>query len=880
MVNAPSKRPFWPLLKLILRRKLSGDLLLFVICQTLAVAIVTGILIFSDRIENAIRLESAGMLAADWVIHSSRPPNASWLKHASETQLQQVESVRLASMLFYKDALEMGDIRAVSAAYPLRGELMVSGNVSGDVSANTPGNVPENTDANDLDIDSSDVNRKVTSKAPPLGEVWLDKNMSQLLGAELGSEIEVGDRSLRFTRFVVELPGSGIPSMGFSGQVLMRIEDLPSTGLVQPGSRLAYQWMLAGNPKTLEDFEDWLQPRLSVHERIERSSEGNERTEQVLQRASGYLGLGSAIAVLLAGIAAVIAATRYMLSQQDSVAIIRALGASRRQILWAYLAQFIFVSGLALLLGYALGFSIQAAGFWLLQSLIVVPNLFSVDALVAGLVTALFCLLCFAVPSLFSIVKISPMRLLRSVEGISPPPIAGLGFALGFVLLMYFYSGDAVSTGIVSLVIIVLALSVWSLVRLLSASLTALVRNQLYRDEGQQSRYWRRVVYLGITAFYRQKNTAAIRVSALAMTIALLVVITGLRGALLQEWQLFLPDKTPNYFVIGLAPDEAKAFEDRIRQPSFDLQPLYPVARARLVAINGLSFGDWGVTNVEALATLDREMMLTEMAKLPDDNKILAGQWHGTGGLLENTQNGTDVLSKSEVSVEGEIAERLHISLGDKLHFSFAGEQVITTVSSIRELNWNTMRPNFYFVLAPPYLTVFPYSYMTSFYAPPGNGEMMANLNREFPSATLMDIGAMVERAQRILARVSLAVEAVAVITVIAGLLVVVASLRATLDTRLQEQTIARALGGSGKLLQQALLVELGVTGLLAGVTGVIAAALILYALGEWVFQLPLVLSVDIAVLIPVAVTLVVTLTGAWVLRRVSRQSPLAIWRQ
>ena len=249
----PLKQTVWPLLSLMLKRRPSGDLYLFLLCQTLAVAIVTGILLFTDRIENAIRVESAGMLAADWVLHSSRPPQPQWIKRAQTLDLKQVESVRLASMLFYREQLEMGDIRAVSADYPLRGELKAT------------------SLADDTELGASQI-----VQAPALGEVWLDKKMAQLLAADIGAWVEVGDRSLRFSHVLLETPGSGIPSMGFAGRALMRIEDLPSTGLIQPGSRLAYEWMVAGGSTAITDLDNWIRPQVSAHERVERSEEGNE----------------------------------------------------------------------------------------------------------------------------------------------------------------------------------------------------------------------------------------------------------------------------------------------------------------------------------------------------------------------------------------------------------------------------------------------------------------------------------------------------------------------------------------------------------------------------------------------------------------------------
>lgn len=866
----------WSLLKLMLRRKPGSELWLFFLCQTLAVAIVTGILMFTDRIQSAIYQESAKMMAADMLVQSSRTVEQEWIEQAAQFGLADVRSARFPSMLFYQQQLQLTDIRAVSGGYPLRGQLTASNGLG----------------------QAALVQNDLADGLPAVGEIWLDDKSQRSLSAVLGEMIEVGERQLKFSKLLVEEPGSALPSLGFSGRALMRMSDLPSTGLLQAGSRVSYSWMLAGEAHALNNMQEWLGSRLSIHDSIETSSDGNERTESILTKAASFLSLGGAIAVLLAGIAAMIAAARYMSGQQDTVAVMRALGATRQQLLSCYLGQFVGFSLLALLLGYCIGFSIQTAGFYLIRDWFDVPVGVDWTALVAGAVTALFCLLCFAVPTLTSLVKVSPMRLLRSMSSSANQGRGVIVFALGFLLLMYFYSGSWQSTLIVYGGIILLAALVWILSARLARLLVLLVdklklnikqkrnveplgdhaRDRLQFKPGNKPKTGQQALLMGVKAFCRQIQTSQLRTAALAMTIALLVVITSLRTALLDQWQAQLPAAAPNYFALNIAEQDVEALSQQLDQAGFQTEPMFPVARARLFAINGLSFADWGVSNADALASLGREMVLTEIAELPKDNILLAGKWHG---VIDKDAVDKDTPNKNvcQVSVELGIAQRLNISLDDKLHFSFAGQEIVAQVSSIRELNWNTMRPNFYFILSPPYLSEFPYTYMTSFYVPEGGAEQIDEMSRQFSSMSIIDIGLMVERAQGILARVSLAVEAVAWVTVVAGLLLVIASLRATLDTRLQEQTISRALGGSAKLLKRTLLVELATSGLIAGLTGILAAALIVFALGEWVFDMPLFIPVSIAVAVPLGAMLLVALTGFWVLRRVHSLSPLAIWR-
>ncbi len=865
--EAHSQSSVGGLAALMLRRRPGSELWLFFVCQALAVAIVTGILLFTNKIQNAIYLESAKMMAADTIVESYRQPPKVWSQQAEMLGLRQVKSARLMSMLFFGDNLQLTDIRVVSAGYPLRGDLTASVTLGGEP-------VLQNALADGL---------------PAKGEVWLDEKSALSLGVHLGEQVEVGERLLRFSKVLIEEPGASLPSLGLSGRALMRLADLKSTKLVLPGSRVNYRWMLAGAQAELDEMASWLGPKLSVHERIQTQTEGNDSTATILTKAASFLSLGGAIAVLLAGIAAMIAAARYMSGQQDSVAIMRALGATRQQLLVSYLSQFAGFSLLALLAGYVVGFSLQALGFYLIKELFDVPAIFELDAFVAGAVTAMFCLLCFALPTLTALVKISPMRLLRSISSSSRQGRGVLWFALGFLALMYYYSGDWRSTVIVYGGIVVLAALVWSLSAWLQSLLLKIVNRFLSRtsdstsgkignDATKNSSPLAKVpereaptffmpIMLGIKAFCRQPQMSRLRTAALAMTIALVAVIMSLRGALLDEWQAQLPVDAPNYFALNISPDDVDSFTADLQQPGFRYQHLYAVARARLVAVNSLGFADWGITDPAAIASLGREMMLAQAAELPSGNEILLGQWHG--GSSVNRQ----------VSVEQGIAERFKLSVGDLLHFSFAGTEVVAELSSIRQLNWNTMQPNFYFILSPPYLKEFPYTYMTSFFVPTESSQRVDDISRRYPSLSLIDIGLMVERAKGILSRVSLAIESVAWVTVMAGLLVVIASLRATLDTRLQEQTIARALGGSARVLRRIMLVEFVVTGLIAGIAGILAAQIIVFALGEWVFLMPLHLSAFIAWILPLMAMLVVVVTGFTALRQVHTQSPLAIWR-
>ena len=814
---------------------------MFILSQALAVAIVTGILLFTDRIQQAIYIESATMLAADLQVQTSQPANRAWEQQARQEGLATAQSARLASMLFHAEQMQLTDVRAVTVDYPLRGVLSA---------AETLGGVSQQR-----------------SSAPERGTVWLDEQSAAALEVTPGDRIEMGELSLLYTLVLDEEPGAVLPNLGFSGRALIHIDDLHGSGLVQPGSRVDYAWLAAGDASALAAFSDWLQPRLGEHEKLVSREQGDERTEEILDRAASFLNLGGAVAVLLAGLAAMITATRYMLSQQRRIAIMRAIGASRSEILQLYVAQIAAYSLLALLLGYIVGFGVQALGFYWVRGLIDVPPGIYREAFLAGVVTALFCFACFSLPALRGIVQVSPMRLLRSQPRVDGFRGGAAVFALGFFLLLYYYSRDWLSTLVIYAGIITLVIGCSLLVTLLLRAVAAVQRNGLQ----ERAPMW---LSLGLSALLRHSAMTTLTTVTLAMTITLLAVVLSLQNSLLEDWQGQLPEQAPNFFALNILPQAMQPLSEALQQPGIDTQPMYPVARARLVAFNGQSAEEFGIRDRHTLASLDREAVITESATLPQGNELVAGTWHG-----DSLAQGPDGEVLLQVSVEDEYAAELGLQLGDVLRFSFAGQRIDFRVSSLRKLNWNSMNPNFYFVLQPPGILQLPYTYMTSFHAEPSLHRDVLSLNRQYPAMTLIDIGAIVERVRSVLARVTLAVESVAWVTLVAGLLVLVACLRTTLSVRLHEQSVFRALGAPRSLLQRAMVAELLLTALVAATAGIIAAGLILGVLGSEIFKMALPIPASIALGLPLVVMALVLLVGYRVLWLVITLGPLAIWR-
>lgn len=824
----------------LLRRKPRGELWLFFCCQIFAVAVVCGILLFSNRIEQAIYHENARLIAADLIVESSRDLHTlayrSWMERAAELDLNTARSVRLMTMLYFADTLQLTELRAVSEGYPLRGKLTAA-------SASDPLPVEQMT-------------------IPLPGEIWLDTKTAKALGVQPGDTVEAGNRQLYFAKVLHDEPGLVLPSVGFSGRALMNWRDLSATDLLQSGSRASYRLMFAGEGGAMQIMQQWLSDRLTVHEELIASQQPNDNSAEFIDRAGNFLNLGGAGSLLLAVVATLITAQKYLQHEQNTIAIWRATGINSRLLGSAYLLMVLVWWVVATVLGCLLGYFLQAAGFYAIDDWLQITSSYSLQPFFIAALTALFCLLCFILPVLTGMAKISPMRLLRS--GADDVLQSRLLWWLlpAFLLLLNLYSGDWWSTLSTVAGLLALVLFTWLLTALVARLVEIWLQRQSLQPRLSQSTT---MLYLGLRAFSRQPRSSQIRIAALATTLAVYVVILGVRSELLSAWRAQLPDNAPNYFAVNIAAQQQPAFSDTLQKHRIETQGLFPVARARLVAING-KVPDASNIDSEGQETLERELVLTEQIVLPDNNVIVQGSWHGNA-------------SDNQVSVEKDVAQELNIQLDDRLTFSFAGDQIVVQVTSLRQVNWNSMQPNFFFILAAPQLQQFPFTYLTSFFVSPQHGDFTFQLGRGFPGVTLIDVGALIEQLEAVIDRVSLAVEALAIITVIAAILVLVASLRASLDERIHEQSILRALGGRASSLRTIAALELAISGAIAGLAASIAGTLIVAALGRWVFQLPMLLPVWLqssTVLVAIAIACV---TGMLILNKVYTVSPVTAWR-
>ncbi|OGI43580.1 MAG: ABC transporter permease, partial [Candidatus Muproteobacteria bacterium RBG_16_64_11] len=683
------------------------------------------------------------------------------------------------------------EVKAVEDGYPLRGQLRVAEEAFGVETA--------------------------TRAIPAPGTAWLDARMLQALGVRVGDDIHLGAAQLRVAAVLAYEPDRGGDLFSIAPRVLLNYADLPATQLTRAGSRLTHRLLVAGDKLQVERFRAWLVARLKPGERLQDIREGRPELRAALDRAGQFLGLTALVSVLLAGVAVATSARRYSARHLDSVAVLRCLGASQATVVKLFLFEMLWLGLLASLAGCAFGYAAQAGLAYLLSGLVATtlpaPTW---SPVAAGLVTGLVTLLGFALAPLLRLKDVPPLRVLRRDLGALPPrgvlPYAAACAALG--ALMWWQAGDN------TLALYVMAGTLGGLV-LLGGMAYALVRalNVLRQRVGVAWRY-------GLANIARRAQGSVVQVVAFGLGIMVLLLLSLVRADLLRGWQNSLPPDAPNQFIINIQPDEVAPLQAFFSERERPAPAWYPVVRGRLATINGRPADPEAFANPRAKRLLEHEFNLSWSAALQADNRIVAGRWWSAG------ERG------AWLSIEKGLAETLQLKLGDELGFLLGGSELRATVMSLRSVEWDSFRPNF-FVLAPPgLLDEYPATYMTSFYLPKDDRVLLGALAERFPSVTLLDVDALMTQVRRIVDRVVLAVEYVFLFSLLAGLVVLYAAIQATQDERLYESAMLRTLGAGRRQVQAGLIAEFVTLGLLAGLLASLTASLLGYMLAEQVLHI------------------------------------------
>ncbi len=809
----------------------SGELRLLILAVTLAVAALTAVGFFADRLQGGLQRDARQLLGGDAVISSDNPPPEAFEAQARALGLQIVHTLGFPTMARASEvqggAAKLVALKVVEPGYPLRGSLRVS------------------TAADGPDAPTKDT--------PAKGKAWVDAPLLEAIGLTVGDTLLLGDSQFTVDRIIVIEPDRGGGFMNFAPRVMISQPDLAATGLVQPASRLNYRLAVAGNEPAVKRFVDWADAQVKGGVRgvrVESLQSGRPEMSQTLDRAQKFLSLVALLAALLSAVAVALAARAFAANHLDDCAMLRVLGLSQRTIASAYAFEFALVGLFASGLGVALGFGVHYLFVALLAGLVdaALPAA-SLWPVLLGVGMGLTLLMAFGLPPVLQLAQVPALRVIRrDVGNLRPASLGVLAIGVaGFAALLMTVSSDLllglIAVGGFAAAVLVFAALSWVAVKVLRKSV----------NEATAPRW----LVLATRQISARPAYTVVQVSALSVGLLALVLLVLLRTDLISSWRKATPPDAPNRFVINVMPEQSEAFQKALTEGGVTKFDWYPMIRGRLVAVNGKAVSPDDYTEDRAKRLVDREFNLSHSSKNPPHNDVIAGRW---------TED-----EEGAVSVEEGIAKTLNLKLGDSLRFDIGGVQTESKITSLRKVDWGSMRANFFVMYPVGVLKDVPSTYMGAFKAPETKGFDNA-LVRAFPNITNVDMTSTINQVQRVLDQVIRAVEFLFGFTLAAGLVVLFAAVTATREDRAREFAIMRAVGAGSSLLRQVQRTELAGVGLLAGFLASIVAAAVGWALARFVFEFDWTVQLWVPLVGALAGAVLALAAGWWGLRDVLRR--------
>jgi len=881
--SKPLRNLFSLALRLLWRDWQGGELRLLFIALVMAVTSVTGIALFTDRLEKALLLESANMLAADRIVSGRGDLPREVLEEGQARGLRTAELLSFTSMAFSDNGNMLVAAKAVTDAYPLRGDVIIA--------------------------DEPFVRGRPIQSGPPPGEVWLESRALPALGINVGDTVYVGEAELTVSQIIITEPDrSGGSMMDSAGpRLMLHMDDVEQTNVVQLGSRVSYRYLFAADEvEELDAFEEWFRAREEWRGRyyMRDIRDESEEVREALERAESFLLLGSLFAVLLAGVAIALTAKRYSERHYDYVAILKTFGCTSGQISFIYLTIQLVLAAIAVVVGWTLGWLVHRIILAFLESLLLVnlpePGL---QPYIVGSLTAFICLLAFALPPLLALRETPPLRVLRKdisqqKIGANVPYVFGI---LGTIFLVYWYSQDFVLTSV--LVSSVAAIAVF----------LSIVSYLFLRSSGSAGMKAGSAWLLAMTAARRRRKQNVLQVMVFSITIMSLLILTLLRTDLIEEWQAQLPEKTPNHFMMNITQNQIEGIESFFADNGIQGNQFYPLISARVTRVNGdepdpgdedqvsVSGGtltenaqldeveldedveralsgpqtDAPPVNAEEATTGGRRVrgrlsrrQVTWAVDLPNDNIVTGGQWWG-----ENSEPGY-------VSIEEEYATWLDLEIGDLLEFEVNQQIVTAEVASFRSVRWDNMQPNFFIIFSPGTIDHIGATFLSTALMEREQKILLNDLIRMFPTIVIIEIDGLIEQIQTIIAQVTSAIELISILVLLCGALVLLACVNASLDERFHENAILRTLGAGRKLILTSLLIEFASIGLVAGLIATIGAEASVFYLQEEIFEQEFSLHYWVWIAGPLLGMLIIASLGVNSTRKVVNISPLNVLRR
>jgi putative ABC transport system permease protein len=789
---------FWGLgWRALWRDARAGELRLLILAVALAVAALSAVGFFADRLQGGLARDAKALIGGDAVLRSDGATPPAFIEQAQTLGLRTSQQLTFPTMARAPDefggAAKLVSLKSVDERYPLRGQMRVA-----------------------VALGATDV---ATREVPAPGTAWVDEALLLSLDLQLGQSLWLGDALFRVTRLIVVEPDRGSGFMSFAPRVMINQADIAATGLVQPASRLNYRLAVAGEAPAVERFTAWAEQTIETQAlrgvRLDSLEGGRPEMQRTLGRAEKFLNLVALLAALLCAVAVAIAARGFAQRHLDDCAMLRVLGVSQSTMARAYALEFALVGVLASALGLMIGFVVHHVFVYLLSGLV------NVDLPVAGLTPAVLgmgmgmtLMLAFGLPPVLQLAQVPPLRVIRREVGqIKPATLSVVGVGLlGFAALLMVASRDAllgsIAVGGFAVAVVLFAGVAYAAVRLLRASVNETTAP--------------RALVLATRQLSARPAYAVVQISALSVGLLALVLLVLLRTDLIASWRNATPPDAPNRFVINVQPEQSEPFQQALRGAGVERFDWYPMIRGRLATINDQAVNAESYTEDRVARLVEREFNLSHTATAPEHNEVVEGRW------VDN--------EPGAISIEAGLAKDLGVGVGDRLGFDIAGQMVQARITSVRKVDWASMRVNFFVVFTQAQMPDLPLSYISAFRAPEVAG-FDNRLVRQFPNITHVDMTQTLAQVQRVLGQVIAAVEFLFVFTLAAGLVVLMTAITATRGEREREFAILRAVGASSVLLRQVQRIELLGVGLLAGFLASVVAVAVGWALAYWVFE-------------------------------------------
>ena len=801
----------------------AGALRVLVFALVLAVVAITAVGFFTKRVESALSQQGALLLGGDLVVLADHAIAEKYDLLADKYALKAVKTYEFPSMVMAGDVGQLAEIKAVESGFPLRGDVTLG------QSANDAGTV--------------------VKSAPSAGEVWIEPRLANVLNVQVGDTLAVGEKQMRISAILQREPSRGGDMFSFAPRLMMLADDLADTKLIQYGSRVKYQLLLAGAPDKIEAFHAEIKPLLGRGERVQDLRNARPEIKLALDKAEQFLGLSAMVSVVLAMVAMLLSSQPYIKQSLDAFALMRCFGSTQKTVLQILLWQTLLIAFFSALTGVVIAYVVQMGLARMVGHLFVgtLPAV-SFSPAAAGLAASILMMVAVVMPHAWQMRKLSAMNILRR-ETLLQPMSAQAKYvpaALTMMAMVFWQAQDskiAIST-IAAMLLMSAVLVLLTYVLVHAAKLLLSVRSG--------SRLLATLV-IGVQGLKTRLGLSAMQMLGFSMGLTVLLLLALVRGDLISNWQASLPIDAPNRFAINIQPDQIDGIEQFFTRQNIQDTSVFPMVKGRLISINQVQVRSDRWQDERARRLGEREFNLSWASRMQSDNKLLAGKWWQP-----------EDYGKPYLSLEHDLAKTLGIKLGDTLTFDVAGNPLMLTVTSLRKVDWDTMRANFFAVTPPGVLEQYPASYISSFHLPLGAETSLNQLLKQYPNLTVIDVAALMQQVRGIMQRMSTTVEYVFVFSLVTGLAVLYAALVATRDERVAEATLMRVFGASRRQVSAAYLTEFFCIGLIAALLATLTANALAYFISTYVLEIPFQFNLMLALFTLILATVAIPL-AAWV---------------